>query len=58
MSFCILNPCFHIKMLALLNQQIVEKQLLKEKVVLVSVFVKKLCKIDRLAFLQANGVSA
>jgi hypothetical protein len=44
--------------IALLNQQTAEKQLLKEKVVLVSVFVKKLCKIDRLAFLQANGVSA
>jgi hypothetical protein len=44
--------------IALLNQQTAEKQLLKEKVVLVSVFVKILCKIDRLAFLQANGVSA
>jgi hypothetical protein len=44
--------------IALLNQQTARKQLLKEKVVPVSVFVKILCKIDRLAFLQANGVSA
>ncbi|KDV94465.1 hypothetical protein AB00_2609 [Raoultella ornithinolytica 2-156-04_S1_C1] len=58
MSFCILNPCFHMIIIALLNQQTAEKQLLKEKVVPVSVFVKILCKIDRLAFLQANGVSA
>jgi hypothetical protein len=59
MSFCILNPCFNqSKIIALLNQQTLEKQLLKEKVVPVSVFVKKLCKIDRLAFLQAHGVPA
>ncbi|MHA9145420.1 hypothetical protein ACYBDK_09280, partial [Klebsiella pneumoniae] len=47
-----------VNFIALLNQQTVEKQLLKEKVVLVSVFVKKLCKIVRLAFLQAHGVPA
>jgi hypothetical protein len=57
MSFCILNPCFNNNYRSIKPAN-AEKQLLKEKVVLVSVFVKKLCKIDRLAFLQANGVPA
>jgi hypothetical protein len=53
MSFCILNPCFHMIIIALLNQQTAEKQLLKEKVVLSQFLLKNCVKlIDSLFYRQ------